>query len=68
MATVSAQRLVKPRLGMRRTKGICPPSKIGDVEEPEREPCPLLPRPAVLPWPEPGPRPMRFRVLFLWIP
>ena len=30
MATVSAQRLLKPRLGMRRTRGIWPPSKIGD--------------------------------------
>lgn len=27
---------------------------------PEREPRPLWPRPAVLPWPEPIPRPIRF--------
>src|SRR5213592_1184015 len=52
---------VKPRFGMRRMSGICPPSKPGRVCPPERAVCPLPPRPAVLPIPEPGPRPLRMR-------
>src|SRR2546425_802157 len=52
---------VKPRFGMRRMSGICPPSNPGRVWPPERAVCPLPPRPAVLPIPEPGPRPLRMR-------
>src|SRR5258705_19231 len=53
--------LVKPRLGMRRMRGICPPSNPGRVEPPERAVWPLPPRPAVFPMPDPGPRPLRMR-------
>ena len=35
--------------------------KVARLEKPAREPCPLCPRPEVLPWPEPGPRPIRLR-------
>src|SRR5207247_1167041 len=52
---------VKPRFGMRRMRGICPPSNPGRVWPPVRAVCPLPPRPAVLPIPEPGPRPLRMR-------
>src|SRR2546425_8260233 len=52
--------LVKPRLGSRRCRGICPPSNPILDEYPERDFCPFSPRPAVLPSPEPGPRPTRF--------
>src|SRR5881628_1080887 len=52
---------VKPRFGMRRMSGICPPSKPGRVWPPERAVWPFPPRPAVLPIPEPGPRPLRMR-------
>src|SRR2546426_1051466 len=52
---------VKPRFGMRRMSGICPPSNPGRVWPPGRAVCPLPPRPAVLPIPEPGPRPLRMR-------
>src|SRR2546425_400730 len=52
---------VKPRFGMRRMSGICPPSKPGRVCPPVRAVWPLPPRPAVLPIPEPGPRPLRMR-------
>src|SRR3954462_7568955 len=41
--------------------GIWPPSKPGFVAPPVRALCPLLPFPEVLPRPEPGPRPTRFR-------
>src|SRR5690606_5137441 len=51
--------LLKPRLGSRRTSGVCPPSKAGPLAPPERAFCPLVPRPAVLPLPEPIPRPTR---------
>src|SRR5436305_7342958 len=43
--------------------GIWPPSKLCRVFEPEREPAPFWPRPAVLPKPEPSPRPTRLRSL-----
>src|SRR5438105_964098 len=46
---------------MRRMSGICPPSNPGRVWPPVRAVCPLPPRPAVLPIPEPGPRPLRMR-------
>src|SRR6267142_1535821 len=51
--------LRKPRLGMRRCNGICPPSKPRRREYPRRDFCPLLPAPAVLPSLEPMPRPTR---------
>src|SRR5262245_23234311 len=51
----------KPRFGKRRCSGIWPPSYPGGLFPPEREPRPLCPRPAVLPLPEPGPRPTRLR-------
>src|SRR5271170_5960921 len=54
----------KPRLGSRRCNGICPPSYDGGVLPPLREPLPLCPRPAVLPCPEPMPRPIR---LMRWV-
>src|SRR4029077_17595429 len=52
--------LLKPRFGKRRCNGICPPSNPRFWLLPERDHIPLLPRPAVFPRPEPGPRPMRF--------
>jgi len=52
---------VKPRFGMRRMSGICPPSNPGRTLPPWRAVWPLPPRPAVLPIPEPGPRPLRMR-------
>src|SRR5204862_5622539 len=52
--------LVKPRLGMRRCKGIWPPSKPRIMREPLRERWPLWPRVEVLPMPDPMPRPTRF--------
>src|ERR1700680_558029 len=54
--------LLKPRLGRRRWSGICPPSK-PLMATPVRAFCPLTPRPAVLPLPEPMPRPTRMRAL-----
>src|SRR6478735_3576147 len=57
--------LVKPRLGKRRCSGICPPSK-PLMATPVRAFWPLTPRPAVLPLPEPMPRPTRMRAL--WAP
>src|SRR5262245_32031115 len=54
--------LLNPRFGRRRCKGIWPPSKPRFCEVPAREPCPLLPRQAVLPCPEPGPRPTLLRL------
>src|SRR5512135_3604163 len=55
----TAKMFLKPRLGRRRWSGIWPPSKPGAWWKPERDLAPLLPRVAVLPWPEPGPRPTR---------
>src|SRR5436190_6049096 len=54
--------LLKPRFGKRRWSGICPPSK-PLMATPVRDFCPLTPRPAVLPLPEPMPRPTRIRAL-----
>ena len=48
---------LNPNLGTRRCKGICPPSNPGFLC-PERASCPLCPLPAVLPFPEPCPRPL----------
>src|SRR5437879_222626 len=56
-------RLVNPRFGTRRCSGIWPPSKPKYCLRPERDSCPLLPAVAVLPCPEPGPRPTRFGFL-----
>src|SRR5947209_11443566 len=41
--------------------GFWPPSKRARRLAPEREPQPFWPRPAVLPVPEPSPRPTRLR-------
>src|ERR1700759_3760095 len=54
--------LLKPRLGRRRWIGIWAPSK-PLMRTPERAVWPLPPRPAVLPLPEPMPRPTRMRFL-----
>src|SRR5262245_46806552 len=54
--------LLKPRLGRRRCSGIWPPSK-PFTATPARAFWPLTPRPAVLPLPDPMPRPTRRRVL-----
>src|SRR5499426_3612154 len=54
--------LLNPRLGRRRCNGIWPPSK-PLTATPVRAFCPLTPRPAVLPLPEPMPRPTRRRAL-----
>src|SRR3954451_20196275 len=53
---------VKPRFGRRRCNGIWPPSK-PLIATPVRAFWPLTPRPAVLPLPEPMPRPTRMRSL-----
>ncbi len=60
--------LKKPRLGTRRARGIWPPSKIGLSLNPWREAWPLCPLDEVLPWPDPIPRPTRFRSLRRWTP
>src|SRR5690606_6615013 len=52
--------LLKPNLGTRRCKGICPPSKPIFTLLPDREPAPLCPRVEVPPRPDPVPRPTRF--------
>src|SRR5271157_2201424 len=49
---------------MRRNRGIWPPSKPRRTPPPARAFWPLFPLPAVLPWPEPTPRPSR--LFFLW--
>src|SRR6188508_2592757 len=51
--------LWNPRFGTRRCSGIWPPSKPRLNLKPERDCAPLCPRPAVLPLPEPWPRPTR---------
>src|SRR6185369_7175578 len=60
-ATSSRVGELKPRFGRRRCSGICPPSKPTLWKPPERARWPLWPRPAVLPQPEPMPRPTRWR-------
>src|SRR3954467_11780663 len=52
--------LLKPRFGNRMWSGIWPPSK-PLIDTPERALAPFWPRPAVLPSPEPMPRPTRTR-------
>src|ERR1700694_361669 len=61
-ANSSRKILLKPRLGRRRWIGIWPPSK-PLMRTPARAVWPLPPRPAVLPLPEPMPRPTRMRFL-----
>src|SRR5712671_5935177 len=61
-ANSSRKMLLKPRFGRRRWIGIWPPSK-PLMRTPERAVWPLPPRPAVLPLPEPMPRPTRMRFL-----
>src|SRR5205823_144494 len=56
--------LWKPRFGTRRCSGIWPPSNPRLCLKPERDFAPLCPRPAVLPLPEPWPRPTRFFACF----
>src|SRR5262245_55233070 len=56
--------LWKPRFGTRRCSGIWPPSNPRLCLKPERDFAPLWPRPAVLPWPDPWPRPIRFFACF----
>src|SRR3989442_14108 len=57
--------LWNPRLGTRRCSGIWPPSNPRLNLKPERDFAPLCPRPAVLPLPEPWPRPIRFFGCFI---
>src|SRR5207249_8767440 len=57
--------LWNPRFGTRRCSGIWPPSKPRLNLNPERDFAPLWPRPAVLPLPDPCPRPMRFFGCFI---
>src|SRR4030095_11549928 len=61
-ANSSRKILLKPRFGRRRWIGIWPPSN-PLMRTPERAVWPLPPRPAVLPLPEPMPRPTRMRFL-----
>src|SRR5882672_6725919 len=56
----SAKMLLKPRFGSRRCSGIWPPSK-PLMRTPVRAVWPLPPRPPVLPFPDPMPRPTRMR-------
>src|SRR5208337_4343004 len=51
---------LKPLFGILRVRGIWPPSKPFPFGAPARALCPLFPIVAVLPWPEPGPLPIRF--------
>src|SRR5829696_2253051 len=56
--------LFGPRsLRIRMWIGVWPPSNRARSLAPAREPAPLWPRPDVLPWPEPCPRPTRLRSL-----
>src|SRR5215813_7299290 len=55
-----AKMLLKPRFGSRRCKGIWPPSK-PLMRTPALAVCPFPPRPPVLPFPDPMPRPIRRR-------
>ena len=48
---------LKPNLGRRRYSGVWPPSNPSRTLPPERARRPLCPRPEVLPFPVPGPRP-----------
>src|SRR5438067_3329882 len=57
--------LWKPRFGTRRCSGIWPPSKPRLNLNPDRDFAPLCPRPAVLPLPDPWPRPIRFFGCFI---
>src|SRR5262249_35244840 len=57
--------LWKPRFGTRRCSGIWPPSNPRLNLKPERDFAPLCPRPAVLPLPDPWPRPIRFFACFI---
>lgn len=54
-------RFLNPRLGRRRCRGVCPPSKPRGMLTLVRFFCPFMPRPLVLPSPDPIPRPTRFR-------
>ena len=60
-STVLAQRLLKPRLGMRRTSGIVPPWKIGEERHAVVRPLALVAAAGRFAWPEPMPRPSRLR-------
>ena len=51
--------LTKPLLGKVLARGVCPPSNPSGAPPPDREFCPPWPLPAVLPLPEPLPRPTR---------
>ena len=51
--------------GTRRCSGIWPPSNPRLNLKPERDFAPLWPRPAVLPLPDPWPRPIRFFACFM---
>src|SRR5215831_1206681 len=57
-----ANMLLKPRFGSRRCNGIWPPSK-PLMRTPVRAVWPLPPRPPVLPFPDPMPRPTRMRAV-----
>jgi hypothetical protein len=54
-------RFLNPRLGKRRCRGVCPPSKPRGMLTLARFFCPFMPRPLVFPRPDPIPRPTRFR-------
>src|SRR5512136_2748872 len=51
---------LNPRLGSRRWRGICPPSKPGERFPPDRALYPLCPLVEVPPCPDPSPRPILF--------
>ncbi len=57
-------RFLNPRLGRRRCSGVCPPSKPWGMLTLARFFCPFIPRPLVLPRPDPIPRPTRLRCCF----